>query len=397
MPIPFKTLLPLTPSAENKFLGKFLGFNKNHTYGYYQTKHLVFRPDVIAVRYTLRVFIGLLVYAMILSVFIIIPILIFIIIPRLFFKILPIMLLCLIPGSIWELFMLTGIIYCLFKTRNLPVFDTLKGRFYPQGRRHAESAVSTKDIDHLQILEIEMKPGFCYELNAVMKNGNRLHIMAHGWHQNFMKDAKQLAETLTLSIKDEQGEPYKYKGPLVPGGDRFQSMHLVFRQDSITARPNWGLLLMCMVAMAIGTLLLWLGMTHDGDKFITLLWGAILFIGGLFVFFRQMFKTVPFFDMVDDMFYPRGFTRDGSGISLKQFDHLEIFTERIYTPKNNIHNSYELNVVLIDGSRYNILDYGDAQSLWEDANGLAAILSLPLVDAQSGLPVTEPPSAKPCK
>ena len=110
-----------------------------------------------------------------------------------------------------------------------------------------------------------------------------------------------------------------------------------------------------------------------------------------------MFKTVPFFDMVDDMFYPRGFTRDGSGISLKQFDHLEIFTEHIYTPKNNIHNSYELNVVLKDGSRYNILDYGDAQSLWEDANGLAAILSLPLVDAQSGLPVTEPPSAKPCK
>ena len=391
MPIPFKTLLPSTPSEEYKFFGKFLGYNKNHANGYYQTKHLVFRPDAIAVRYTLRGFSGLL------SVFIIIPLFIFFFIPLWALKSIPIMLPFLILCIIVGLIVLTGIIYCLFKTRNLPVFDTLKGRFYPQGRHHAESAVSTKDIDHLQILEVEMKPGFCYELNAVMKDGNRLHIMAHGWHQNFMKDASQLAENLALSIKDEQGEPYKYKGPLVPGGDRFQSMHLVFRQDSITARPNWGLLFMCMVAMAMGTLLLWLGMTHDGDKFITLLLGTVFFMGGLFVFFRQMFKTVPLFDMVDDMFYPKGFTRDGSGISLKQFDHLEIFTERIYTPKNNIHNSYELNVVLKDGSRYNILDYGDAQSLWEDANGLAAILSLPLVDAQSGLPVTEPPSAKPCK
>ena len=63
----------------------------------------------------------------------------------------------------------------------------------------------------------------------------------------------------------------------------------------------------------------------------------------------------------------------------------------------NEHDAYELNAVLKDGSRYNIMDHGDKKRMLEDAHELAERLSLPLVDALSGLPVTEPQSAKPCK
>ncbi|MBR4900434.1 MAG: DUF3592 domain-containing protein [Victivallales bacterium] len=302
----------------------------------------------------------------------------------------------LILGSILELIALTCIIYCLFNTRNLPVFDTLNGRFYPQGRRHAESAVSTKDIDHLQILEMEMSPGFCYELNAVMKDGNRRHIMAHGGRQNFMKDAKQLAQNLALSIKDEQGEPYvdipgKHEGPLVPGGVSFQSMRLVFRQDSITVKATWRLHLGYILFMAIGTGIFCMGLfSSDGLFWPALIMGAlfagIALLGSLTMILK---KTFPLFDMVDGMFYPKGFTRDGSGISLKQLDHLEILKERVYN-KNGSYDSYELNVALKDGSRYNIMDHGADKLLLADAKQLAEKLSLQLVDAQSGLPVTEP-------
>lgn len=382
MPIPFKPSSTPTHSTEKKHLSKNLSST--------QTKRLVFRRDDVIVRYTLRFFFGLLVFAMISSVPIIIALLDFEIFAIPF----------LILGSILELIALTCIIYCLFNTRNLPVFDTLNGRFYPQGRRHAESAVSTKDIDHLQILEMEMSPGFCYELNAVMKDGNRLHIMAHGGRQNFMKDAKQLAQNLALSIKDEQGEPYvdipgKHEGPLVPGGVSFQSMRLVFRQDSITVKATWKLHLGYILFMAIGTGIFCMGLfSSDG-----LIWPALI-MGALFASIALLSslamilkKTFPLFDMVDGMFYPKGFTRDGSGISLRQLDHLEILKERVYN-KNGSYDSYELNVVLKDSSRYNLLDHGNTKRQWADAHGLADRLSLPLVDAQSGLPVTEPPDEK---
>ncbi len=382
MPIPFKPSSTPTPSTEKKHLSKNLSST--------QTKRLVFRRDDVIVRYTLRFFFGLLVFAMISSVPIIIALLDFEIFAIPF----------LILGSILELIALTCIIYCLFNTRNLPVFDTLNGRFYPQGRRHAESAVSTKDIDHLQILEMEMSPGFCYELNAVMKDGNRRHIMAHGGRQNFMKDAKQLADNLTLSIQDEQGKPYvdipgKHEGPLVPGGVTFQSMHLVFRQDSITVKATWKLHLGYILFMAIGTGIFCIGLfSSEGLVWPALIMGALFASVALLSSLAMILKkTFPLFDMVDGMFYPKGFTRDGSGISLKQLDHLEILKERCHT-KNSSYDSYELNVVLKDNSRYNILDHGNAKRLWEDAKGLAEKLSLQLVDAQSGLPVTEPPDEK---
>ena len=376
MPIPFKPSSTPTPSTEKKHLSKNLSST--------QTKRLVFRRDDVIVRYTLRFFFGLLVFAMISSVPIIIALLDFD-----FFAI-PFLIL----GSIFELIALTCIIFCLFNTRNLPVFDTLNGRFYPQGRRHAESAVSTKDIDHLQILEMEMSPGFCRELNAVMKDGNRLHIMAHGGRQNFMKDAKQLAQNLALSLKDEQGKPYvdipgKHEGPLVPGGVSFQSMHLVFRQDSITVKATWKLHLGYMLFMTIGTGLFCFGMfSHKAPVWPAVIMGALFASVALIGLLTMILKkTFPLFDMVDGMFYPKGFTRDGSGISLKQLDHLEILKERVYN-KNGSYDSYELNVVLKDGSRYNIMDHGADKLLLADAKQLAEKLSLPLINADTAQPIT---------
>ena len=382
MPKPFIPSSTPTHSAEKKHLSKNLSST--------QTKRLVFRRDDVVVRYTWRFFFGLLLFSMLSSVPIIIALL--------YFEILALPFL--IFGSIFELIALTCIIYCLSNTRNLPVFDTLNGKFYPKGRRHAESAVATKDIDHLQILEIELSPNFCYELNAVMKDGNRLHIMAHGGRQNFMKEAKQLAENLALSIQDEQGKPYvdipgKHEGPLVPGGVSFQSMRLVFRQDSITVKATWKLHLGYILFMAIGTGIFCIGLfSSEGLVWPALILGALFASVALISSLTMIIKkTFPLFDMVDGMFYPKGFTRDGSGIFLRQLDHLEILKERVYR-RNNAYDSYELNVVLKDSSRYNILDHGNAKRLWEDAKSLADRLTLPLVDAQSGLPVTEPPDEK---
>ncbi len=381
MPIPFKP--SSLPSTENKFLSN----GKSST----QTKRLVFRRDTAVVRYSWITYLHLAIFAL----FFVVPIIVAIS----DFEVLALPFL--IIGSLGELIILACFIYCLYNTLNLPVFDMLNGRFYPQGRRHAESAVSTQDIDHLQLLEMDMCPGSCYELDAVMKNGDRLHIIAHGGRTNFMKDAKQLAECLVLSIKDENGEPFvdlpgKGKGPLVPGGTNFQAMHLVFRQDSISVQATWKYFLFSMIFVLIGLSLV-LASLFVEQKIIwpLFIFGSIWSLIVLWAFFYGWKKqTAPLFDMVDGMFYPKGFTRDGSGILLKQLDHLEILKERVYN-KNSSYDAYELNVVLKDGSRYNVMDHGNAKHLWADAHALADKLSLPLVDAQNGQPITEPPDETP--
>ena len=72
---------------------------------------------------------------------------------------------------------------------------------------------------------------------------------------------------------------------------------------------------------------------------------------------------------------------------MKQLDHLEIVKERVYN-KNSSYDSYELNVALKDGSRYNIMDHGADKLLLADAKQLAEKLSLPLINADTAQPIT---------
>ena len=71
--------------------------------------------------------------------------------------------------------------------------------------------------------------------------------------------------------------------------------------------------------------------------------------------------------------------------SLKHYAELEgiralqIIKERC-TSKNSSYYSYELNLVLEDGSRLNVIDHGNLERLREDARRLSAFLGKPLWD-----------------
>lgn len=361
---------------------------KNHAN--FQTRKLVFRRDSILVRYSGSVYVSLVLLSLIISPFLIIPALTFRLgaLPFLAF------------GGLIELILSISIISCLVK-RNHPMFDTLNGVFYPQGRKHTESAVPTKNIDHLQVIAVNMDVGFCYELNAVMKDGSRLPIIAHGGETRFVSDAKQLAECLALPLKDEHGKPFvaipgKGTGPLVRGGSNFQNMHLVFRQDAIAVKPTWKIYLFVMIFQAFALLLICIGLFSEQE----IIWapfsiGIVFTLIILCILISNLKRcAAPFFDMGDGVFYPKGFTRDGSGIALSQLDHLEIIKERCHTSKSS-YDSYELNVVLKNGSRYNILDHSNGKLLWEDAHKLAKRLSLPLMDVTNGNSVEMQPEEIP--
>jgi hypothetical protein len=62
---------------------------------------------------------------------------------------------------------------------------------------------------------------------------------------------------------------------------------------------------------------------------------------------------------------------------------LQIISERC-TSKNSSYYSYELNLVLADASRLNVVDHGKLERLREDASRLAAFLEKPVWDATVG-------------
>ena len=301
-------------------------------------------------------------------------------------------------------------LYSLFRSLvtilNPIEFDILNGTLYPEGYSHEESAVLIKEIDYLQILGIEKNHVFYHELNAVLKDGKRLHIIDYSTYSKCAADAQKLAKHLTLPLKDEHGElfmglPGKHKGPFSSGGEYYQDTYLVFKEDSISLRATLDFFLLYILLMLGGLLFIGIGLF----KFDSFGWHAIIaIIIGVFMCMFSLFicygiwkrRTAPFFDMLDGMFYPNRFNRDSFGISLKQLDHLEILTKRVSGDKKNYYPQ-ELNVVLKDGSRYNILNHADKECLLADAYALANRLSLPLVNAHDGKTIPIPPTDNPKK
>ena len=189
-------------------------------------------------------------------------------------------------------------------------------------------------------------------------------------------------------------------------GSGFQDTRLVFRQDSIAVKSTRKAFLFHALFMALGPLLICFGLFNgDSIEWLALVVGIGFTIPVVCYLYESFKSTAPFFDVVDGTFYPNGFTRDGSGISLKQFDHLEILWKRVKRNSNtanhhpsglsfklsigsssdyNYFYSYELNVVLKDGSRYNIMDHGNDKLLLDDAKRLADRLSLPLINTNTG-------------
>ncbi len=315
--------------------------------------------------------------------------------------------LCIIFMVIFTLFM----VFANFRNSNsrelLPVFDKLNGRFQPKGwSTKPPTPIKIKEIDYLQIIEIENLHDISYELNAFMKDGNCFQIIEHDNFSKLIANAKRLAEFLALPLKDKHGEPFvdlpgKFKGPLVPSYSAFQNKHLVFHHDSINVQTTWFFILSSILVMIFGLTsglaFIWRGLFYfDSFSRVEVIMGALIITTFLclflYFFFMKLKKTPPpFFDIADGKFYPNGVTHDGSGITLSQMDHLEILTEQLGritdSGESLFHYTHELNIVLKDGSRYNIIKVGNEKRLLADAHALADRLSIPLMNAWDGMPI----------
>ena len=72
--------------------------------------------------------------------------------------------------------------------------------------------------------------------------------------------------------------------------------------------------------------------------------------------------------------------RGDSSAPLSSIHALQLLSEFVSGSKSSYH-SYELNLVLNDGSRINVVDHGNLDRLRSDANTLSRFLDKPIWDA----------------
>ena len=128
----------------------------------------------------------------------------------------------------------------------------------------------------------------------------------------------------------------------------------------------------------------WTG--RRGDSAGLLVGGAVFTVGGGLLWASRGRPLV--FDPQSGFFWrgklPRGRWPEPSLVRdltpLSEIHALQLLTERVRGDKSS-YDSHELNLVLRDGRRLNVVDHGDLDRLRRDAGRLASLLGKPVWDA----------------
>jgi len=189
-------------------------------------------------------------------------------------------------------------------------------------------------------------------------------------------------------------------GPLKPGGANFCTQKLVrVDPDRLEFHAAWGavlvglfFLLVGLAALAFfvaGTLFGWTA-ASSGDKsvlWIPALFGSLFSAAGGGMLYGFTLPVV--FDRRRGYFWkgrraPSQLLGRGAAervTDLARIHALQLIAELCHGSKGSSYYSYELNLVLEDGSRVNVVDHGNLERLRQDAQALAEFLGRPLWDA----------------
>lgn len=178
--------------------------------------------------------------------------------------------------------------------------------------------------------------------------------------------------------------------PLKPGGSNFGTHYLVTPESggrTILFKATKGGLAFGLLFLLIGVAVLIAMLWHIilGESWRLLFIG--LFIGFPFTaigFYLMRWLTQPrVFDLISRDFYI-GYKKpednsQGAVTDLNRVKALQLITEKIRSSKSR-YNSYELNLILHDGSRVAVVDHGNYEQMLMDAEQLAQSLHVPLWD-----------------
>ncbi|MCW8869511.1 MAG: hypothetical protein OQK49_02305 [Proteobacteria bacterium] len=204
--------------------------------------------------------------------------------------------------------------------------------------------------------------------------------------------AAQLSQTEAVA-HDRFNDEFSYQvdwSPLKPGGSNFGTHYLVAPESGgrtiMFKATKGGMafgLIFLIIGLAILTFMSWRIVTGQG--FELLLVGVLIGLPFAAVgFFLLRWMTKPrVFDLISRDYYA-GFKKPDRQhrdqcTDLNRVKALQLITERVKGSKSR-YNSYELNLILDDGSRVAVVDHGNYEQILIDAEQLAKALHVPLWD-----------------
>ena len=198
-----------------------------------------------------------------------------------------------------------------------------------------------------------------------------------------MQDKDILNIKKTISIK-----------PLKSGGSNFKTQILVEKKKGILEFvPSIGLILFLSIFFIVGSgflcfALYKLFISQDYNfEMGHLIFGlvSILFLTVSLFMGYENFKPNQFNKLTNR--YTKGkeknvVKKNAIDIPLSKIIALQLIGE-IVSGNDSTYNSFELNIVMDDGERFNVIDHGNLKSLIQDAEWLSEFLKIPIWHAES--------------
>lgn len=202
------------------------------------------------------------------------------------------------------------------------------------------------------------------------------------------------------NTSDKTDDSIKYRvsvSPLKPGGASFKTNVLIKKSGSkYLYKPSIGSALFCFIFLAVGLSILFYGMfpLFKNNFDLTevnwmLLVAGLIFGGAGATMFYTIYKPRVFdkqlgyyYKSYKTKIHRRDLAISKAYIPLKSIKAIQLIGEHIKSDDSS-YNSFELNLVLDDASRKNVVDHGNLKSIIADAEILSDFLNIPIWHAGS--------------
>ncbi len=197
----------------------------------------------------------------------------------------------------------------------------------------------------------------------------------------------QMAESTNPSVFNDPLAEKTEWAPLQRGGANFQTHKLVtVQRDRMEFRASLGMVLFLLIFVLVGAgVSIGIFLSQEQASLFILLGLVFMGAGGVMLYFSTspvvFDKRKGFFWKGRKAPYENGSWRKRRDCArVREIHALQLIAEQV-SRENRSYYSYELNLVLKDSSRINVVDHGKKSKIQEDAKDLAEFLGKPLWDA----------------